>query len=94
MRTENTTTFLGQLLDKVRPSDLLHSEHRMALRKRIEHLLENTGLEPSQFGSHVRKELNDLRGWLSSTRSMTLETLTEICCILHISVGDLVAECA
>jgi DNA-binding Xre family transcriptional regulator len=92
MRTENSLTFLGRLLDKVRPSDLLQREHRLALGARIEHLLTETGLNRLQFGNHIRVEMNELRGWLSGTRDLTLETLTEICGLFHISIGDLVTE--
>lgn len=92
MKTENSLSFLGRLLDKVRPADLLQSEHRLALRARIEHLLTETGLDRLQFGNHIRAELNELRGWLSGTRDLTLEALTEICALFHISIGDLVTE--
>lgn len=92
MRTENGLTFLGRLLDKVCAADLLHKENRLALGARIEHLLAETGLNRLQFGNHMRVEMNELRGWLSGTRDLTLETLTEICALFQISVGDLVAE--
>ena len=92
MRTENSLTFLGRLLDKVRPADLLHSEHRLALGSKIERLLTETGLNRSEFGNRIRRELNELRGWLSGTRDLTVETLTEICTLFHISIGDLVTE--
>ncbi|MBD1365151.1 helix-turn-helix transcriptional regulator [Mucilaginibacter sp. ZT4R22] len=92
MKTGNGLTFLGRLLDKVCAADLLHSEHRLALGARIEHLLAETGLNRMQFGNHIRVEMNELRGWLSGTRDLTLETLTEICALFHISIGDLVTE--
>ncbi|EHQ29633.1 helix-turn-helix domain-containing protein [Mucilaginibacter paludis] len=92
MRTENSLTLLGRLLDKVCASDLLHREHRLALAARIEHLLTETGLNRLQFGNYIRVEMNELRGWLSGTRDLTLETLTEICALFHISIGDLLAE--
>jgi len=92
MKTGNGLTFLGRLLDKVCPGDLLRSEHRLALGARIEHLLAETGLNRLQFGNHIRLEINELRGWLSGTRDLTLETLTEICGLFYISIGDLVSE--
>ncbi|MCQ6959172.1 helix-turn-helix domain-containing protein [Mucilaginibacter aquariorum] len=92
MNTENSMTFLGRLLDQLRPADLLQSEQRSALSVRIEQLLAETGLNRSQFGNHIRVEMNELRVWLSGTRDLTLERLTEICRLFHISIGDLVAE--
>jgi hypothetical protein len=91
MKTENAT-LLGRLLDRVRPADLLDSEHRLALRSRVEQVIEETGLNRYQFGARIRSELCELRTWLSDTRELTIETLTEICTMLHISLGDLVAE--
>ena len=91
MRTENLT-FLGRLLDKVCAADLLHRENRLALGTRIENLLTETGLDRLQFGNRIRAELNELRSWLSGTRDLSLEALTEICALLHISVGELVTE--
>jgi len=92
MKTGNGLTFLGRLLDKVCAADLLHTEHRLALGARIEHLLAETGWNRLQFGDHIRAEMNELRGWLSGTRDLTLEALTEICALFHISIGDLVTE--
>jgi len=92
MKTENTSTLLGHLLDKIRPSDLLHNENRLALRSRIENLRAETGLDGKQFGSRIRMELNDLRAWLSGTKELTLDALTEICGLFHITVGDLLVE--
>jgi DNA-binding Xre family transcriptional regulator len=92
MKTGNSLTFLGRLLDKVCAADLLQKEHRFALGARIEHLLTETGLNRLQFGNHIRSEINELRNWLSGTRGLTLEALTEICALLHISLGELVNE--
>ena len=92
MKTENSLTLIGRLLDQLRPADLLQSEHRSALSIRIEQLLTETGLNRSQFGNHIRMEMNELRVWLSGTRDLTLERLTEICRLFHISISDLVAE--
>lgn len=92
MKTGNGLTFLGRLLDKVCAADLLHSEHRLALGARIAHLQAETGLNRLQFGNHIRAELNELRDWLSGTRELTVEILTEICSLFHISMGDLVTE--
>jgi len=92
MKTENNSTLLGRLLDKMRPADLLHNEHRLALRTRIETLRAETGLDGKQFGSRIHMELNDLRAWLSGTKELTLDALTDICGLLHITVGDLLVE--
>jgi len=92
MKTENTSTLLGRLLDKMRPSDLLHNEHRLALRSRVESLRVEIGLDGKQFGSRIRMELNDLRAWLSGTKELTLDALTDICGSFHITVGDLLVE--
>ena len=92
MKTGNGVTLLGRLLDRVCAADLRHSENRLALGTRIEHLLAETGLNGLQFGNHIRAEMNELRVWLSGTRDLTLETLTEICHLFHISIGDLVTE--
>ena len=92
MKTGNGVTFLGHLLDKVCAADLLHREHRLALGVRIEQLLAETGLNRLQFRDHIRAELNELRGWLSGTRDLTMDALTEICALFHISISDLVTE--
>ena len=91
MKTENVT-LLGRLLDKVRPSDLLHFEHRLALRSRVDQVIAESGLNRYQFGARIRSELCELRTWLSDTRELTIESLTEICGMLHITLGDLVSE--
>ncbi|PTQ93541.1 Cro/C1-type helix-turn-helix DNA-binding protein [Mucilaginibacter yixingensis] len=92
MKTENISSFFEHIFHKLNPSDLLHGEHRLAVADRVEHLLKETGLTRQQFGERIRTELHSVRDFLSGTRDMTLETLTEICSLLHISLGDLVIE--
>jgi hypothetical protein len=92
MNTENKSTFLDRILDKLRPSDLQTQESRLAVKSRVEHILAETGLTAAELGSRIRKEIHGLRTWLSGTRDLTVEALQEFCQSLHISLGDLVLE--
>lgn len=92
MKTEKTSALLVRLVAHLRPKDLLLSENRSVLLERIESLRVEEGWDNLQFGRYIRAELNELRGWLSGTRDLTLEALTEICALFHISIGDLVTE--
>jgi len=92
MKTVNYPSFLERILDKLRPADLHTKENRLAIKARVEHLLAETGLTTTELGSRIRREIGDLRSWLSGTRDLTVETLQELCLSLHISLGDLVLE--
>lgn len=92
MKTVNHSSFLDQILDKLRPADLHTQENRLAIKARVEHLLAETGLTKAEMGSRIRREIVSLRSWLSGTRDLTVETLQELCLSLHISLGDLVLE--
>ena len=92
MKTVNYSTFLEQILDKLRPADLHIMENRLAIKARVEHLLTETGLTKAELGSRVRRDIDSLRSWLSGTRDLTVEMLSELCSSLHISLGDLVLE--
>lgn len=92
MKTANYSSFLDQILDKLRPVDLHTKEHRLAIKSRVEHLLIETGLTKAELGSRIRTEIVALRSWLSGTKDLTVETLHELCLSLHISLGDLVLE--
>lgn len=92
MNTENKSTFLDRILDKLRPSDLQTPESRLAIKARVENILAETGLTAAELGSRIRKDILSLRTWLSGTRDLTVETLQEFCQSLHISLGDLVLE--
>jgi hypothetical protein len=92
MNTENKSTFLDRILDKLRPSDLQTQESRVAVKTRVELLLAETGLTATELGTRIRKDIHSLRSWLSGTRDLTVETLQEFCQSLHISLGDLVVE--
>jgi len=92
MKTENQSAFLDRILDKLRPSDLQHQEHRLAIKSRVENILVETGLTATELGLRIRKEMYALRTWLSGTRDLTVESLSEFCQSLHISLGDLVVE--
>ena len=92
MKTANYSSFLDQILDKLRPADLHTQENRLAIKARVELLLAETGLTKAEMGSRIRREIVSLRSWLSGTRDLTVETLQELCLSLHISLGDLVLE--
>jgi hypothetical protein len=92
MKTEKTSALLVRLVAHLRPKDLLLSEHRIALRERIESLRKEKGWDSLQFGRYIRMELNELRQWLSGARELTVDSLTEICVMFHISLGDLLVE--
>jgi len=92
MKTVPALSFLARLTDKIRPSDLLHSEHRSTVRLHIESFLTETGFDRLQFGRHIRTEINELREWLSEAKELSVDALTEICGMFHISIGELVAE--
>lgn len=92
METANNSTFLGLILDKLRPGDLNIQENRSAIKARVELLLVETGLTKAELGFRIRREMVTLRSWLSGTRDLTVETLQELCLSLHISLGDLVLE--
>lgn len=92
MRTEQTSALLILLVAHLRPKDLLLSEHRLALRERIESMRKERGWDSLQFGRYIRLELNELRSWLSGARELSLDALTEICVLFHISIGELVQE--
>lgn len=92
MKKENISSFFEHIFHKLNPSDLIHGEHRLAIAARVEYLLRETGLTRQQFGERIRTEVHCVREFLSGTRDLTLETLTEVCNLLHISLGDLVVE--
>ena len=92
MKTENQSTFLERILDKLRPSDLQNLESRLSIKARVEHILSETGLTATELSSRIRKDIHSLRTWLSGTRNLTIESLNEFCQLLHISLGDLVLE--
>jgi hypothetical protein len=92
MKTENRNTLLETILVKLNPSDLVSRENRQLVISRIEKLREQTGLNHRQFGDRVRQDIVSLRNWLAGTCDLTVETLTDICCILGITLGDLVVE--
>ena len=92
METTNNSSFLNQILDKLRPADLHINETKLTIKARVEHLLTETGLTTRELGSSIRGDISALRSWLSGTRDLTVETLQELCLSLHISLGDLVLE--
>ena len=92
METANHSTFLDQILDKLRPVDLHVKENRLAIKTRVENLLAETGLTKAEMGYRIRRDIVTLRSWLEGTRDLTVETLQELCLSLHISLGDLVLE--
>ena len=92
METANYSTFLGQILGKLRPGDLNIIENRLAIKARVESLLTETGLTKAEMGFRIRRDMVTLRSWLEGTRDLTVETLQELCQSLHISLGDLVME--
>jgi DNA-binding Xre family transcriptional regulator len=92
MKKENSNSFLDVLLTKLKPSDLTSRENRQLLIARVDRLLHQTGWSQQQFGSRMRSEIHAVRAWLSDTHELTMETLTDICRIFQLTLGDLVTE--
>lgn len=92
MKTENRHTLLETILVKLNPSDLVSRDNRQLIIARIEKMREQTGLNHRQFGDRIRQDITSLRTWLAGTCDLTVETLTDICCIFGITLGDLVLE--
>ncbi len=92
MKTENISSLVEQVVQRLKPSDLQVGENRLVITSQIDQIIEDKGWTKLQFGNFIRTEIVSIRTWLSDTRDFSMETLTEICQLFHISVGDLVVE--
>ena len=90
--TDDRTSLLSVILNKLSPADIKLKENRVLVAERIEALLYQNGWSRRHFSVLMRRDIHHLRTWMGSTYSMTTESLNEICCLLNISLGDLVAE--
>lgn len=90
--TEDRTSLLTVILSKFSPADISLKENRMLIAERIEKLLHQNSWSKQHFGALMRREIRPLRAWLGNTCTLTIESLSEICHLLNISLGDLVAE--
>lgn len=90
--TDNRTSLLSDILSKLSPADINLKENRELVSERIEKLLHRNGWTRRHFAALMRREVWYLRIWLGNTYNLTVENLSEICRMLDISLGDLVAE--
>jgi hypothetical protein len=90
--TDNRTPLLTVILSKLSPADISLKENRQLIADRIEKLLQQNRWSRKHFAVLMRREIRPLRAWLGSTYTHTVESLDEICQLLHVSLGDLVAE--
>lgn len=90
--TEDRTLLLTIILGKFSPADISLKENRQLIAERIEKLLHQNSWSRRHFKLLMRREVRDLRVWLGDTYTLTVESMGELCQLLHISLGDLVAE--
>jgi len=90
--TEDRNSLLTVILSKFSPADISLKENRALIAERIEKLLQQNSWSRRHFAVLMRHEVRHLRKWLGNTYTHTSEGLTEICGLLSISLGDLVAE--
>jgi DNA-binding Xre family transcriptional regulator len=90
--TEDRNSLLSVILSKFSPADINLKENRTLIAERIEKLLHQNSWSRRHFAVLMRREVRPLRIWLGNTYSHTSESLTELCRLLNISLGDLVAE--
>ena len=90
--TNDRNLLLTVILNKFSPADISLKENRVLIAERIEKLLHQNNWSKRHFSVLIRREIRDLRAWLGYTRMHTIDSLNEICLLLHISLGDLVAE--
>ena len=90
--TDDRTSLLTVILNKFSPADISLKENRLLVAERIEKMLHQNNWSRRHFSVLMRREIRPLRAWLGNTRTHTIESLNEICALLSISLGDLVAE--
>ena len=90
--TDDRTSLLSIILDKLSPADIHLKENRVLVTERIEKLLRQNSWTRRHFAVLMRRETVHLRIWLSHTYNLTAESLGEICGLLDIPLHDLVAE--
>lgn len=90
--TNDRTPLLTVILSKLSPADISLKENRLLITERIEKLLHQNSWSRKHFAVLMRREVHSLRDWLGNTYTLTTEGLTELCGLLSLSLGDLVAE--
>ena len=90
--TDDRQSLLTIILSKLSPADVSLKENRLLITERIEKLLQQNGWSRRHFTVLMRREIRPLRAWLGSTYAHTTDSLSEICQLLCVSMGDLVAE--
>jgi hypothetical protein len=90
--TDDRTPLLTVILSKLSPADISLKENRQLIAERIEKIIQQNRWSRRHFAVLMRREIRPLRAWLGSTYMHTVESLDEICQLLNVSLGDLVAE--
>lgn len=91
MRNDRTS-LLTVILSKISPADISLKENRLLIAERIERLMRQNSWSRRHFAYLMRREIQPLREWFGNSYTFTVEGLSEICALLQLSVGDLVAE--
>ena len=90
--TNDSVSLLTIILSKLSPADISLKENRLLVADRIENMLQQNRWSRRHFALLMRREIQPLRAWLGSTYTYTTESLGDICQLLNVSLGDLVAE--
>lgn len=83
---------LDTLMDEISPLDSRKTEERMVIAAHIADLIKERRWSKTFFAEKVDQQPSVISKWLSGTHNFTLDTLTEICHVLDISLSELLRE--
>jgi transcriptional regulator with XRE-family HTH domain len=84
-----SSPLLENILARIKPIDFFKTEIRMGLSATISDLLIVNKINKQEFAALVNKNPSEISKWLSGTHNFTIDTLSEICFALKISMEDL-----
>jgi transcriptional regulator with XRE-family HTH domain len=83
------SSIVKKMLAESTTSQKLKVATKMKIAARLEDILMEKGWTNSFFAEKVQKNPSEITKWLSGTHNFTTDTLSEIACVLEISVGGL-----
>lgn len=89
IKQDRAKGFLGDLLDNMDKQTLSRAENRMGIALKIGDALKQNGISQREFADKMHKSYPEVCDWLSGNRNFTIDTLTDISCVLGIDLLDI-----
>lgn len=97
MKTKNkaeqyNSQTIDEIFREISPDEIRRTGQRMLLAAKIDDGIKAKGWKKTDFAKEMKKSPSEISKWLSGTHNFTVDTLSDIECVLQIQLLNIIKE--